>query len=117
MQNIPYFFILAYGIKGGDSRPYYFSEEELEGYDTVDVVERTEYDKVNGDLEDMRGQRDAAIMRAEDAEAAAIEAKEKYANAFFTTPSRIKEEMEQHVKDDGRPKSFAELFEMREVGF
>ena len=94
--------------------PYYFYEEELEGYEAADVVERSEHDAVIKELDEVRTQRDAAISRAEAAEAGWAEAKEKYANAFLTTPARIKKEMEEHVKEDGRPKTYAELFGMRE---
>jgi chromosome segregation ATPase len=94
--------------------PYYFYEEELEGYDPADVVERSEYDAVIKERDEVRAQRDTAISRAEAAEAGWEEAKEKYANAFLTTPSRVKQELEKHVKEDGKPKTYAELFGMRE---
>ena len=94
--------------------PYYFQEEALEGYEEVDVVPRSDHDAVVKELDEVRTQRDSAIARAEAAEAGWKEAKEKYANAFLTTPARIKSEMEQHVKEDGRPKTYAELFGMRE---
>lgn len=94
--------------------PYYYYEEEVEGMEAADVVERSEHDTVVKELDEVRVQRDAAISRAEAAEAGWEEAKEKYANAFLTTPARVKKEMEEHVKNDGRPKTYAELFGMRE---
>lgn len=72
--------------------PYVFYEEIPEELEEADVVERTEYEQLKEDFEAVQKQRDEAIERAETAEAGWEKAREKYANAFLTTPSRVKEE-------------------------
>ena len=80
--------------------PYIFVEELEEGQQEADVIERTEHDALQQQLEETRTQRDQAIERAETAEKGWNEAKEKYANTFLTTPSKIMEnhsnELRQH---------------------
>lgn len=40
--------------------------------------------------------------------------RKKYKDRFFTSPEEVKEEQEENVKDDGKTKSFDELFEKKE---
>ena len=69
--------------------PYVFVEELSDGQTEADVVERDEYVQLQASLEEIRNQRDTAIERAVEAERGWSEAKEKYANTFLTTPSKI----------------------------
>lgn len=96
--------------------PYVYHEDEemQEGWEGVDVVERSDYDTVITERDELRVQRDGLIERAEAAEQDAANMREKYANRFMTTPSIAKREQEEDVKRDGRPKSYEELFTQRE---
>lgn len=87
--------------------PYIFVEELQEGQEEAQVVERGEYDGLSQQLEEARSQRDEAIARAETAEQGWREAKEKYANTFLTTPSRIKQD---HKEPHLSAQSISELF-------
>lgn len=90
--------------------PYVFVDELQEGQEEAQVVEKGEHDELSRQLEEAREQRDKAIERAETAEKGWQEAKEKYANTFLTTPSKIKESNEIRVK---RAQSVRELFNPR----
>lgn len=94
--------------------PYAYYEELPEGIEAADVVDRSEYDAVITERDEIATQRDGAIERAESAEADARKAKEKYANAFLTTPNRVKEEQKANVKKDSGVQSFAQLFAKKE---
>lgn len=75
--------------------PWYRYDEPPEGYEGDsydDVVDRKDYDALQTESNGFRDQRDAAIARAETAEAAYEKEREKYANAFLTTPERVKDE-------------------------
>lgn len=94
--------------------PYIFKEEIEEGEVEAEVVSREEYDAVIQDRDELMVQRDAAIVRAEDAEKGWEEARNKYADAFLTSPARVKREQAADVKRDGQPTTYKELFSMRE---
>lgn len=94
--------------------PYVFKEILDDEETEADVVEREEYDAVIRDRDELMVQRDDAINRAEEAERGWQEAKNKYADAFLTSPARVKREQEEDVKRDGTVVSFRELFEMKE---
>ena len=87
--------------------PYVFVEELQEGQEEADVIERTEHDALQQQLEETRTQRDQAIERAETAEKGWRESKEKYANTFLTTPSKI---VENHTPRTLTAQSVKELF-------
>lgn len=90
--------------------PYIYVEELEEGQEEAPVIERTEHDALMQELEEIREQRDSAIERAETAEKGWREAKEKYANTFLTTPSKIVNDNTQ-IKRSAQ--SVSELFNMR----
>lgn len=94
--------------------PYVFKEvlddEEVE----ADVVTRDEYDVAIRERDELMTQRDDAITRAETAEAGWQEARNKYADAFLTSPARVKQEQAADAKRDGTPQTFAELFASKE---
>lgn len=94
--------------------PYVFKEmlddEEVE----ADVIERKDYDAVIEERDMLITQRDEAINRAEIAERGWQESKNKYADAFLTSPARVKSDQNNDVKRDGLPQSFEELFSNRE---
>ena len=94
--------------------PYVFKEELEEGEVESDVVERGEYDAVLQERDQLMTQRDDAISRAEIAERGWEESRNKYADAFLSSPARAKREQEDNVKKDGTVRSYKQLFEERE---
>lgn len=110
--------ILWYNPHEGRGRrldmPYVFKEvlddEEIE----ADVVERADYDSVIQERDQLMTQRDEAISRAEIAEKGWEESRNKYADAFLTSPARVKKEQEENVRADGVVRSFQELFDTKE---
>ena len=71
--------------------PYYFFEEDIEGMEPADVVEKDSLDELQTRIEELTEQRDTAIDRAVSAENGLAEAKEKYANTFLASRSKILE--------------------------
>lgn len=94
--------------------PYVFREELMEDEQAADVVERSDYDAILQDRDELMVQRDDAIARAETAERGWEEARNKYADAFLTSPARVKQEQESDVKRDGTVVSYEQLFADRE---
>lgn len=94
--------------------PYVFKEflddEEIE----ADVVERGDYDAVVQERDQLMTQRDEAIVRAETAEKGWEESRNKYADAFLTSPARVKREQEDNIRKDGMAFTYDDLFNMRE---
>lgn len=81
--------------------------------DVRDVVERTDYDQLVTERDGLVEQRDALLERAETAEKGWEEAKNKYADAFITSPSRMKRDQEDDVERDGRASTYQQLFSER----
>lgn len=94
--------------------PYIFKEILEDGEVEADVVERESYDAVIQDRDELMVQRDEAIVRAETAEKGWEEARNKYADAFLTSPARVKAEQSADVKRDGTVVSYQQLFENKE---
>lgn len=94
--------------------PYVFKEVLDEDELEADVVERADYDEVIRERDELITQRDGLIERAETAEKGWRESRNKYADAFLTSPQRVKDEQKKDVKRDSRPQSFEELFASRE---
>lgn len=94
--------------------PYVFREELQDEEVAADVVERDEYEKVIQERDMLMTQRDDAISRAETAEKGWEESRNKYADAFLTSPARVKREQSSDVKRDRLPQTFEELFQRRE---
>ena len=94
--------------------PYVFKEVLDEDEIEAEVVSREDYDAVLKDRDEILTQRDEAITRAETAEAGWAESRNKYADAFLTSPARVKREQAENVKKDGTPHTFAELFATKE---
>lgn len=94
--------------------PYVFREVLEDGEEEVAVVAREDYDAVVQERDTIVTQRDAAIERATTAEKGWADARNKYADAFLTSPARVKDEQAADVKRDSRPQTFAELFASRE---
>lgn len=80
--------------------PYIMVEEVPEGMEAVDVVERSEYDKVIGERDAYAQQRDDAIARISDAEKAVRDAKAKYADYILggSAPNSLREEQRKAVQ-------------------
>ena len=85
--------------------PYYFYEDEIEDMEPADVIERSDYEAVAKEVEDAKSQRDEAIFRAEEAEKALAEEKQKYADTFLRTQPSFKQKQESRL-----PQSLEELF-------
>lgn len=91
---------------------YYDDDNIPEGMEAADVVERSEYDTVITERDEIITQRDSAIERAEIAEKGWEESRNKYADAFLTSPARVKQEQEEDIKYDGKTPTttFSDLF-------
>lgn len=94
--------------------PYVFKEVLTDEDVEADVVERADYDTVIQERDQLMTQRDEAIERAEVAEKGWEESRNKYADAFLTSPARVKKEQSSDVKRDRLPQTFNELFQRRE---
>lgn len=93
--------------------PYVFHEESemQEGWESVDVIERGDYDALVSERDKAVEQRDQAVERAATAEAEVKKQKAKYAEAFLTSPARIKEDTREHLKrEQVRAQSIDDLF-------
>lgn len=89
---------------------YVWVDEPEEGADVRDVVAREDYDQIVTERDGLVEQRDTLITRAETAEQGWRDARNKYADAFITSPQRMKEDQNRGVSEDGRASTFAELF-------
>ena len=89
---------------------YVWVDEPEEGADVRDVVAREDYDQIVTERDGLIEQRDTLITRAETAEQGWRDARNKYADAFITSPQRMKEDQNRDVSEDGRASTFAELF-------
>ena len=93
--------------------PYVWREEAEEGDDVRDVVERSEYDAVIVERDELMTQRDGLIERAEAAEEGWRQSRNKYADAFITSAARAKQDQRKDVKEDGKPSTFGDLFKTK----
>lgn len=89
---------------------YVWVDEPEEGADVRDVVAREDYDQIVTERDGLVEQRDTLITRAETAEQGWRDARNKYADAFITSPQRMKEDQNRGVSEVGRASTFAELF-------
>lgn len=89
---------------------YVWVDEPEEGADVRDVVAREDYDQIVTERDELAEQRDTLITRAETAEQGWRDARNRYADAFITSPQRMKEDQNRDVSEDGRASTFAELF-------
>lgn len=89
---------------------YVWVDEPEEGADVRDVVAREDYDQIVTERDGLIEQRDTLVERAETAEQGWRDARNKYADAFITSPQRMKEDQNRDVSEDGRASTFAELF-------
>ena len=95
--------------------PYIFREELSEGEVEADVVERSDYDAVITERDEIITQRDEAIVRAEAAEKGWEESRNKYADAFLSSPARVKQNQIDDTKRDGQMQTFSALFNQKEA--
>lgn len=93
--------------------PYVYRDELGEDEVAADVVERADYDAVIQERDELVTQRDGLVERAETAEKGWAESRNKYADAFLTSPARVKREQEADVQQDSVPYSYQQLFDMR----
>lgn len=89
---------------------YVWVDEPEEWEDVRDVVAQEDYNQIVAERDGLVEQRDALIERAETAEKGWRDARNKYADAFITSPQRMKEDQNKDVREDGRASTFAELF-------
>ena len=75
----------------GGAVPYIFVDEIPDECEEAQVVSKEEYDGLMEDFNNLSIQRDEAIERAEIAEEGWKKSREKYANAFLSTPSKMKD--------------------------
>lgn len=100
--------------------PYVFKEVLEEGEEEAQVYSPEDYDAVITERDalvterdGLITQRDTLIEQVSAAERERDEAKNKYADAFITSPARMKRDQEDDVQKDGRPSSYEELFAER----
>lgn len=93
--------------------PYVWRDEVEDGDDVREVVERSDYDAVIEERDQLITQRDGLIERAEAAEEGWRQAKNKYADAFITSAANAKRDQKKDVIEDGRPSTYSELFKSR----
>lgn len=96
--------------------PYFYSEDEVEGFEPVDAVPREDYDAIITERDEIQSQRDEAITRAEDVETELSKLRDKYASTFLSTPNSAKAKQRADAIKDGKTPttSFNQLF--REKG-
>lgn len=87
--------------------PYIFVEELEEGQEAAEVVDKSEYDTLDSLYQEAQNQRDAAIERAVNAESDYSKMRQKYADTFLKTPSKIQKQTPESIL----PQSIDELFE------
>lgn len=92
--------------------PYFYSENEVEGFELVDAVPREDYDAIITERDEIQTQRDEAITRAEDVETELSKLRDKYASTFLSTPNSAKAQQKADVIKDGKTPttSFSQLF-------
>lgn len=92
--------------------PYFYSEDEVEGFEPVDAVPREDYDAIITERDEIQSQRDEAITRAEDVETELSKLRDKYASTFLSTPNSAKAKQKADVIKDGKTPttSFKQLF-------
>ena len=92
--------------------PYFYSEDEVEGFEPVDAVLRSEYDAIITERDEIQSQRDEAITRAEDVETELSKLRDKYASTFLSTPNSATAQQKADVIKDGKTPttSFSQLF-------
>lgn len=89
---------------------WYEDEDAPEGMEAADVVERSQYDAVITERDELVTQRDQLIERAQVAEDGWRDARNKYADAFITSQSRIMSDQRGDVAKDGKMQTFDELW-------
>lgn len=82
--------------------PYFYSEDEVEGFEPVDAVPREDYDAIITERDEIQSQRDEAITRAEDVETELSKLRDKYASTFLSTPNSAKANQKADVIKDGK---------------
>lgn len=95
--------------------PYFYSDDEVEGFEPVDAVPREDYDAIITERDEIQSQRDEAITRAEDVETELSKLRDKYASTFLSTPNSAKAKQKVDVIKDGKTPttSFNQLFRER----
>lgn len=91
--------------------PYIFVDEIPDDVEEAEVVSKEEYDGLMEDFNNLTVQRDEAIERAEIAEEGWKKSREKYANAFLSTPSKVKDNESAKV-ENLTAQSFGSLFKI-----
>ena len=71
--------------------PYVYYDELPENVEEASVVKEEDFNALKDEYEKVVQQRDEAIERAEKAEEGWAKSKQKYADTFLTTPSKVKE--------------------------
>lgn len=85
----------------------------VEGDDVREVVERADYDALVTERDGLVEQRDTLIERVETAERGWEEARNRYADAFITSPARVKKYQDRDVREDGKPRTYSDLFKTK----
>lgn len=90
--------------------PYVFMEELGEGMEEADVVDRDAYTTLETERDVLQLERDEANGKVESLKAELESAKTKFADAFLTTPERMKSVQASDIAEDSVPQTFDALF-------
>ena len=93
--------------------PYVFMEELGEGMEEADVVSRDDYSTLETERDVLALEKEDAVARAETLKAELESAKTKFADAFLTTPDKVKSNQSRDIREDGFEQTFDALFAER----
>lgn len=93
--------------------PYVYMDELGEGMVEADVVERDIADSIADERDAAVTERDSLLAANESLARELDDAKAKFANAFLSSPEKMKSNQADDAKEEGKIQSFDELFKGR----
>lgn len=91
---------------------YIFVDEIPDGFEEAEVVSKQDFDNLQANLNEVIQQRDEAVERAVNAEEGWQKSREKFANTFLSTPSKLAEDDDSAEKINLTAQSFESLFKI-----
>lgn len=100
--------------------PYVYVDEVDEGSEAAEVIGLDEFrnvseevERLNVEIDELVTDRNSLAERNERLATELDDAKRRFADAFLTTPERIKSETATEVVEESEPVTFESLFEQR----
>lgn len=93
--------------------PYVFREELGEGEVAADVIERDIADAITDERDALIAERDGLVAERDGLAQELSNAKAKFADAFLSSPDKMKQNVSDDNKKDGGAYSFDQLFKGR----